>query len=239
MKRVATALILCAIFVLLATSAGILWKSSQDFRLLKSYNDRVYAKFPHLPESLEVSERAAVLEHINRDDVVLEIGANVGGVSALLASVLDSPNNLVSIDPLAANCSHLQELGRSMKKTFHVFNGVVRGPKQIDCTGKGDEKAGSYCKCVPSETPITENLTIEDIEKRFMLKFTAVVIDCEGCYEKILPQILSIRSLNQIQIEWDGNFMEHDILVAGFYLSATYMHKHLKKGVRVYKRNIN
>jgi hypothetical protein len=234
MKAIAPAALIC-LGVIFFISVIALWNALKVSRVLKSYNERVISKFPYLPQSFEVSERAAVLEHINRKDVVLEIGANVGGVSALLASILESPKNLVSIDPLAANCSHLLELGRSLKKEFNVFHGVVRGPQQIDCRGI-DERAGSYCECSPSNSPLTENLTIEDIEKRFNLNFTAAVIDCEGCYEKLMPQILSIRSLSQIQIEWDGKFMEDEILGAGFKLSATYLHKHLKRGVRVYKR---
>ena len=223
-------LLCCLCFVLIRA----LWQARRKSRLLKSYVQLVKSKYPELPATGEVSERAAVLEHIRPHDVVLEIGANIGGVSSLLASVLESPRTLVSVDPLAANCQYLTELGKSIEKPFHVFHGVVKGPIGIECLG--ENKVGAYCKCEPSDSPTTENLTILDIEDRYKLNFTALVIDCEGCYESLMPQILNVSSLKQIQIEWDGTFMEKDILNAGYSLIATYYHQYLKNGVRVYKR---
>ena len=202
------------------------------------YRNLVFERFPNLPESGEIAERAAVLEHIGASDVVLEIGANVGGVSLLLASLLSSPLQLVSVDPHRGNCSHLKMLGLSIAKEFHVFHGVIKGPVDIECTGP--EVIGSYVKCVPrspsSLTFKTENLTIADLQTRFGLEFTAVVIDCEGCYETLMPQILSSQKIKQIQIEWDGKFLQDEILSAGFSLRANYVHKFLKRGVSVYKR---
>lgn len=219
---------LCLVFI------RLLWDAGKRSVFLNNYINLVRSRYPKLPSSGEVSERAAVLEHINSHDIVLEIGANVGGVSSLLASVLDLPTNLVSVDPLAANCHYLAEMGKSIGKSFHVFHGVVRGQTKLNCFG--ENKVGAYCKCIPSNSPQTENLTIAEIQDRYKLEFTAVVIDCEGCYETLMPQILGLTALKQIQIEWDGKFMEKDILTAGYSLKATYYHPWLKHGVRVYKR---
>lgn len=201
------------------------------------YKNIVLSRFPDIPDSDEVAERLAVLEHISSSDRVLEIGANIGGVSSLLASILDTPSHLLSVDPLRANCEHLKTLGESIDKPFNVFCGVVKGLQDIDCIGPN--KIGSYVKCFPrksGESQKTINLSVKDLERKFSIQFTAVVIDCEGCYEYILPQILSSNSIKQIQIEWDGKFLEQDVLKSGFTLIKNYLHEHLERGVSVYKR---
>lgn len=203
------------------------------YTTLRGYRSIVNDTYPHLPYTDEVSERLAVLEHISPDDVVLEIGANMGGVSSLLATVID-PKNLVSVEPHGANCDHLKQIGAQLGREFHVFRGVVKGPVNLLCTG--EKTVGSYCTCVESSDTTTENLTISEIENKFQKKFTAIVIDCEGCYEGIMDQILASETIKQIQIEWDGKFIENRILASGYTLQAVYKHVSIKSGVRVYKR---
>ena len=60
---------------------------------------------------MEAVERIVVLNHISPDDVVLEIGANIGGVSTLLASMLSDPKRLISVDPHQGNCTFLKNEG--------------------------------------------------------------------------------------------------------------------------------
>ena len=201
---------------------------------LAEYKSKVLSRFPNIPESGEVSERAAVLDHISPNDVVLEIGANVGGVSSLISSILTNSRNLVSVDPLLKNCNHLVTLGTQLGSPFNVFCGVVKGQQPLQCTGL--QVLGAYVNCKPCDTPSTVNFTINEIQELYKLEFTAVVIDCEGCYKYIFPQIFELNSIKQIQIEWDGDFLEDDVLKAGFTLEETYYHQFLSKGVRVYKR---
>jgi FkbM family methyltransferase len=202
----------------------------------QKYRELVFARYPNIPHSGEVAERMAVLNHINPSDKVLEIGANIGGVSTLIASMLNNPKHLVSVDPLQANCKFLTELGSNLQKNFNVFCGVVKGPKEIECFGPN--KVGSSVKCVPRSTSgVTENLSLKDIQTKYNIEFTAAVIDCEGCYEHIFPQLLTSTTIKQVQIEWDGKFMEKDLIMAGFTLKANYEHEYLEKGVSVYLRN--
>ena len=208
------------------------------YSVVQKYKRIIRKRFPIIPESLEAAERMAVMNHISSDDVVLEIGANIGGVSTLLASMLSNPNHLVSVDPHQGNCTFLKKEGMRIGKPFNVFHGVVKGPTLLSCTGS--TTVGSYVHCEPciNSTNVneTENLSILQLEERYRLQFTAVVIDCEGCYESLMPQILAHHSIRQIQIEWDGTFMEKDIINAGFKHVDTYTHLHLFRGVRVYKK---
>jgi hypothetical protein len=203
--------------------------------VVHSYKKQIKERFPQLSDSDEAAERMAVLNHISKDDIVLEIGANIGGVSTLLASILSNSKNLVSVDPHKGNCRFLKKEGKRLDKPFHVFHGVVKGPTLLSCTGSN--KVGSYVHCEPCQSnPLTENLSISEIEQRYGLQFTTVVIDCEGCYESLMPQILKHKTIRQIQIEWDGKCIEDDILKAGYKHVDTYTHLYLYKGVRVYKK---
>lgn len=199
-----------------------------------SYNKAVYEKFPNLPQSGECGERMAVLKHLDPNAKVLEIGANIGGVSSLIAAVLNDPNNLIAVEPIESTCEGLCELGKSLNTPFRTFAGVIQGegkPK-LNCTGSKN----SYAHCVESDNPKTENLSIDEIEKKFNITFTTVIIDCEGCYTSFLSDILKKPSITQIQIEWDGPMMESDILLNGFECVAIYQHCCLEHGVRVYNR---
>jgi hypothetical protein len=225
------------IFFFIVAGASFAWRYSNNKRIeriIKGYRDVVFSRFPLLPDSSESSERLAVLEHISPRDYVLEIGANIGGVSSLLINILENPSQLVSIEPLAANCEYLQELGRTTNKVFNVFHGVVKGPYLINCSGPN--VPGSYVNCSISEEPQTVNLTLTEIQSKYNIIFSAAVIDCEGCYASIMQQILNLESIKQIQIEWDGEFMEKDILNSGFSLIANYTHMFIQRGVSVYKR---
>ena len=202
----------------------------------KEYKSEINRLYPNLPESEEIPERFAVLKHLNPKSKVLEVGANKGGVSSLIALVLEDPSNLVSVEPIESTCEGLRNLGTQLGKEFRVFCGVVRGnnSKYVQCTGSKD----SYAVCRDStEASLTKNLTLDELEVRFNITFDTVVIDCEGCYVSFLQDILSRNTIKQIQIEWDGKFLEDEILTnSGFSLTARYIHHVLPLGVRVYDR---
>ena len=225
------------LYVLIGLVIFIILVQLYRYSIIEGYKNIIRKRFPILPESLEAAERMAVMNHISSDDVVLEIGANIGGVSTLLATILSDPNHLVSVDPHKGNCKFLKQEGIRIGKPFNVFNGVVKGPTLLSCTGS--KQVGSYVKCTPCSNSSceTENLSILQLEERYGLVFTAIIIDCEGCYESLMPQILGHRSIQQIQIEWDGPFMENDIIRAGYTHVDTYTHLNLYRGVRVYKKN--
>jgi len=200
------------------------------------YNKEIYKKFPNLPRSSEIGERMAVLKHLNSSSKVLEVGANIGGVSSIIASILDDSKNLISIEPIQGTCDNLQKLGQNLKKPFNVFCGVLRGQNAefLECHGKPN----SYAKChtLSKQSTKTENLTLNEIQTRYNINFNTIIIDCEGCYTSFINDILSNYTITQIQIEWDGPFLENQILNAGFVCTGIYKHADLSKGVRVYDR---
>jgi len=202
--------------------------------IFNEYNNKVKSQYPNLPDSEEVAERMGVMEHLSPDAVVLEIGASVGGVSSIIAAKLKNSQNLVAVEPHKETCDGLQQLGARLGTPFHTFAGVVRGDEapMVNCTGAKND----YVTCVECPNPETENLTVAQIEQRYGLTFDTVVIDCEGCYMNLFPTLLCNLLIKQIQIEWDGRFMEKELFEAGFRLVATYKHIYVANGVRVYNR---
>jgi hypothetical protein len=218
MKKMFDILVVCVLFFV------IMFRKNPRKTILDAYNTIVRRKYPNLPDSEEVSERMAIIDHL-RPGRVLEIGGNVGGVSSLIHAM---GNDLVVVEPSKYSCAHLRTL------VPHVFEGVVRGEgdKLLQCETKS---LGEYCVCKESNHPTTKNATIADLEAKFG-KFQSVVIDCEGCYTSLLPDILGSASIKQIQIEWDGPFLEEAILRSGYVLSGAYEHVNVEYGVRVYDK---
>jgi hypothetical protein len=195
-------------------------------KILDAYKHIVNTKYPNLPESDEVSERMAIMTHLPPGRV-LEIGGNVGGVSSLIHEM---GNELVVVEPSTYSCDHLRALG----PRAHVFEGVVRGEGDtlLQCS---TEELGEYCVCEESEHPSTRNTTIADLEAKYG-QFTSIVIDCEGCYTSFFADILGSTSIKQVQIEWDGQFLEDALLRSGYVLSGVFEHVNIEQGVRVYDK---
>src|SRR5579871_5582123 len=55
--------------------------------------------FSKYEKSTEIPERLAAHKHIDKNDVILEIGGNIGGVSAVIADILKDGSNLVVLEP--------------------------------------------------------------------------------------------------------------------------------------------
>jgi hypothetical protein len=203
---------------------------------VEEYKKFLLKKYPNLPITSEISERMSIHDHLKEDDVVLEIGGNIGGVSSLIAIMLKNPRNLVVVDPLKANCHYLSKLGKSLNAEFNVFHGVVIGNEKNKLNCIGPDKVGSYVNCFPSNNPETINYRIKDLEHLFNINFSAIVIDCEGCYTSFFKDILDSSTIKKIFIEWDGAFIEKDILNSGFKHIGQYSHVELDKGVSVYEK---
>ena len=60
----------------------------------------------------KLAEQIMAISYLNLDDIVLEIGANIGKTSLIIASLLKEENNLVSID---SNPDHIKKLNYNKK----------------------------------------------------------------------------------------------------------------------------
>lgn len=209
--------------------------------LWKKQKERHDNLFSYLPDTTEISERLAIYDTLNKNDVVLEIGGNIGGVSAVIATLLENPNNLVVTEPCKSAVEELIKLKTTIGKDFNIFNGVLIGKDQrINCT-QPDDGGYSECKQVSNSEALTIlNKTFYEIQDMYNLIFDTLVIDCEGCYESIFKDAIDSGWLNQIRkiiIEWDGEFMEKLLIDNGFKLIDYKEHDQIINGVKTYVKS--
>ena len=194
--------------------------------------------FSHLPVTTEIPERLSVYDNLDKNDIVLEIGGNIGGVSAVIATLLANPKNLVVLEPSKSAVKELIKLKTIIQKDFNIFNGVlISKNRRINCTQPDN---GGYSECKPAndnESLTILNKTFNEIQDMYDLVFDTLVIDCEGCYENMFKDGIEVGWLNQIRkiiIEWDGKYMEKILLDNGFKLIDYKEHSSLPNGVKTY-----
>lgn len=205
--------------------------------------------FSDLLASREVPERIVSYKNLNSNDVVLELGANKGGVSIVIAKKLTNPSRqFVAVEPTAA----LIEIHDANKKKYNIaynlFTGVVvTNDVTLNCyTRQKHNNKYSKCNSVSDRSKTTTvNKTVTELEQFYNVKFTALVIDCEGCFVPLFTEWIKngwIKQIRMIIIEWDEKFatisyrpnMESDLIKAGFILVDQRNHKLLWHGVRAY-----
>jgi FkbM family methyltransferase len=204
--------------------------------------------FSNLPPSGEIPERIVAYNNLDPEDNVLELGANKGGVSLVIARKLMNPaKQFVSVEPTEALIEVHDKLREKYNVSYNLFTGVVvTKDVTLNCySGEGGNKY-STCHTVADRTKTTTlNKTVEELEEFYDIKFTALVIDCEGCYIPLFKEWIKTGWINQIRlitIEWDGKFatisyrpyMEAELLKAGFVMVDQRNHKLLWHGVRAY-----
>jgi hypothetical protein len=186
-------------------------------------------------DSLEIAERVSVKYFLEPNDIVLEIGGSVGGVSEIIAKTLKNPKNLVVLEPSKESFSKLEEL--SKKYNFNIYNGpLVNEGENLECKKINNSE---YYDCKKVEYKVSNNIALKNLEKKFNLIFNTLVIDCEGCYEPMFEKNFNNGTFNNIKkifIEWDGKIMEDILHKNGFILVGMLPHPNLEKGNRIYVR---
>jgi len=204
---------------------------------LKNMNKYAKNLFSDLPDSDEIAERLTAHFFIDQDDVVLEIGGNIGGVSSVIASKLKNGNNLVVLEPSVKALKELKNISEKYYN-FNIYEGaLVKKGQNIECKCTNNS---TYADCKEVKYKVENNILFEDLEKKYNLKFNTLVIDCEGCYLDIFEDAVNrgwLKNINKILIEWDAKNLENLLFNQGFKLVYYLPHPNLEHGVKVYLRS--
>jgi FkbM family methyltransferase len=191
--------------------------------------------FNNYEDSDEVPERLSAYLFIEPNDKVLEIGGNIGGVSAIISDKLISGQNLVVLEPSDLAIMNLRKLSR--KHNFNVYHGAMVGENtNLECK----LTHGNYFACNEVDYKVKNNITFAKLQEKYNIIFDTLVVDCEGCYENLFVEGFYkgwFKNIKKIIIEWDGKDLEKMILSQGFYFVSYLPHVNLEKGVRVYFKN--
>ena len=122
-------------------------KKNNNMEIVEKIHNNLFNNFE---KTSEMSERIGVMNNLKSDDIVLEIGGNIGGVSEVIASILQNPKNLVVVEPNKKGCDYLQKLMKKNNKIINIFNGVIYdGKNKIEC--KQPDTESGYCDCKLNE----------------------------------------------------------------------------------------
>jgi FkbM family methyltransferase len=154
-------------------------------------------KLAHIHQSLqllhetfdgEIDEQRLFSEFIEPHMKVLEIGANVGRSTLVIAALLNNPENLVSFECDSLSYQRLIDNRDCNGLTCNCVNAAISQRKLI--------QAG--WSTIPSEIVhhgFTEvpTMKLSEVKERYPLSFDTLVLDCEGAFYHILkdtPEIL-------------------------------------------------
>ena len=189
---------------------------------LANIQKRLHLKYGSFSD--EYIEQQLCLEYIHKDDVVLEIGGNIGRVSLIISSIIDS-SNLVVVESDPDTCKYLRENRNNNNLQFIVVGGAISNVNLYQCgwnvyTLEEINNSDTFKKLVKQIPTIKYDYMRKKINK----SFNTLVIDCEGAFYTILKENKSILDgVEKIIIENDYRNEEHKIWVNSYLESQGFI----------------
>jgi FkbM family methyltransferase len=135
---------------------------------------------------LERNEQLLVERYIKPDAVVLELGARYGTVSCAINKKLSNPRNQVSVEPDSRVWNSLKVNKALNKCDFSILCGAIsRKPIAMADVNSFE---GYGARTVVTEKSSIDTLTLEEVERKYSLRFTTLVADCEGFLEQFMDE---------------------------------------------------
>jgi FkbM family methyltransferase len=162
---------------------------------LKLQNGSFHEEFP---------EQKMAVTYLTGHEKVLEIGANIGRNSLVIASVVGS-DNLVTLESDIRIAKQLKENRDINNFTFPIENSALSKRKLIQKgwnTEPSDVLKRGYTW--------VNTINLEDLKRKYALDFDTLVLDCEGAFYYILmdmPEI--INNIKLIIMENDYHHISH------------------------------
>jgi FkbM family methyltransferase len=134
---------------------------------------------------IERDEQLDAFIYLPSDSTVLELGARYGMVSCLISKILKNPQNHVAVEPDTAVIPALTKNRDSTGGKFHIYNGIVsKTPMNFTPFG-----LGSFVNNVAiGDVGNVQYTSIEELEKKYQIKFDALIADCEGSILKFIEE---------------------------------------------------
>ena len=131
---------------------------------------------------MERTEQILAKQYIKKDDVVLELGARYGSVSCVINSQLSNKNNQVSVEPDSRVWDALENNAKINNCGFNIIKGFI-GEKKMDLTNLNNYCGGYGSTFIYNENSKIQSYTLDEVKKKYNLKFNVLVADCEGFLE--------------------------------------------------------
>ena len=147
----------------------------------------------------EYAEQLMSVQFIDPNAKVLELGANVGRNTLVIASLLNDDTKLVTLDSDPNACRVLKRNRDTNNMHFHVVAAALSKRRLVQ----------AFWNTIPSDTDIegytpVNTITYDALIEQFRIDFDTLVLDCEGAFYYILldyPDV--IKHVKQIIVEND------------------------------------
>ena len=164
----------------------------------------------------EIPEQIMSLKFLTGNEKVLELGANIGRNSLIIASILKDSRNLVTLECNINIARELSENRDINKFNFHVEPSAMSKRQLIQRswdTIVSDVVLDGYTK--------VNTITFDELVRKYNIEFDTLVADCEGALYYILmdmPEML--EKINFIMMENDYHDLEHKKFVDSVLMKA-------------------
>lgn len=160
----------------------------------------VHGSFQH-----EYPEQVMVTDFLKGHEKVLELGANIGRNTLVIASILNDSKNLVTLECDPNIAAQLKENRDLNSLEFHIENSALSMRSLIQKewnTIVSDTVLDGYTK--------VNTLSYNELVAKYSIEFDTLVADCEGALYYIftdMPEML--RNINLVIMENDYHVLEH------------------------------
>ncbi len=154
--------------------------------------------------SVEIADQALVKKFLLPSDKVLELGARYGIVSCLINSILQDKKAHVAVEPDERVWNALETNRQVNRCGFFIVKGFL-SEKPLGLT-KVNAAGGFGTTSFEDPSSKIPCFHLEVIKKEAQISdFTALVVDCEGCFGQfLLENLILLNSLRIILFEADG-----------------------------------
>ena len=177
----------------------------------KLLNIQKTLKLNHGTFNEEKIEQSLCVKYINKNDIVLELGGNIGRVSLIIASIIKK-NNLVVFEPCIDTYKKLCENRNLNFLDFCIVNGALSDKELYFHQYKSYtiDDISSLSDNIKQKLQKINVVSFSETEDLLKKKFNTLVIDCEGAFYDILKNNNKILdNIDKIIIENDYQNISH------------------------------
>lgn len=188
-------------------------KLEDVYQFIEYYEDlhQIHEKVINVDMSQELPEQQLIFKYVRKDAKVLELGGNVGRSSIVISKLLKNPKNHVVLESDPDIAKQLIKNKIANHCGFHVVNAALSETPMIQ-NGWNAKNVEDKRTPLPNGWKYIPTIKYSELIKKFPIKFDTLVVDCEGCMDKILRSYPSILSnIHTIIIENDAQFINHNM----------------------------
>lgn len=227
MKQTVILLFLCVLFVSLLLVVKTSSTTKETFETpeqkLKSIQDKIVMSYGTMNE--EYPEQLLAVKYIKPDDIVLEIGGNIGRNSCVMSHLLSDSRNLLVLESDPDTAQQLMHNRDQNKLQFKIENSAI---SKVDLyqnqSNTSPTNYGDGWKKIPTKP-------WEEIKAKYNMPFNALVVDCEGALYYILQENPGfLQPFKTIIIENDFTDLTHKHFVDNEFTRFGFKRVHHEAG---------